>query len=205
MAAGYATKFSSTYEDSDKKSPLKKSRDPKSDYRQLKNNYEHLSRELKSLGHLADAEDMLETVRELGELRTRRALFDQRHQDFVTRAVYDTLGKAITDYRAGRIEEKQFQDIFYRTQHRLSDALHKSTPKELKKKPFHSLRLTDIVNKEIGEAAALLAFILSLLFFDQARLTGMAVATASSGYDYSSLFGFLFLALSSLFFLMRKH
>ena len=196
MATGYATPLDSKYKDSKKKSFFRS---------ETKTNYEHLSRELKAIGHRSDAEDMMETVQDLGELRARSAAFDQRRQDFATRAAYTTLDKAIDAYRSGKIKEKHFNDIFYRTQHQLSNALHAFTPEELAKKPFHRLRLTDIVNTEMAKkAAAILLFVLGVFSLDQSRVTGMAVGSVSTSSDYYSLFGFLLLGLA-VFILYRKH
>ncbi len=171
---------------------------------QKRDNYQQLSRELIALGRRADAEDMLETVEEIGELRTRSAVRAQKRQDYRTHAAYVTLDKAIDAYRQGRLKEKQFNDIFYRTQHRLSDALHESTAKELKKKPLHRLSLTDIVHKELKQAAAILLFALGIFSLDQGRVTGMAVSSVSGSPDYYSLFGFLLLGLA-VFIFYRKH
>ncbi|MBS3144425.1 hypothetical protein J4208_02465 [Candidatus Woesearchaeota archaeon] len=196
MAKGYTTQFDSKYKEDSTKKWYK---------RDTTANYEHLSRELKAIGHRADAEDMMETVQELGVLRTRRAVFDQRRQDFATRAAYTTLDKAITAYRAGKIRDKHFNDILYRTQHQLSDALHAFTPEELAKKPFHRLRLTDIVTKELAkQAAAILLFALGVFSLDQSRVTGMAVGSVSASSDYYSLFGFLLVGLA-VFILARKN
>ncbi|MDP1694003.1 MAG: hypothetical protein Q8L34_00510 [Candidatus Woesearchaeota archaeon] len=193
---GYASQFDSKYREGSTKKWFK---------RDTTANYEQLSRELKAIGHRADAEDMMETVQELGELRVRSAAFDQRRQDYMTRAAYTTLDKAITAYRAGKIKEKHLNDIFYRTQHQLTDALHALTPKEFKKVPSHNLRLTDIVTKELAKkAAAILLFALGVFSLDQSRVTGMAVGSVSASSDYYSLFGFLLLGLA-VFILYRKH
>ncbi|HLC72697.1 MAG TPA: hypothetical protein VJH37_03885 [Candidatus Nanoarchaeia archaeon] len=195
MAERYASRFASSYEED------RKHADGRSLFSSKKgDNYTQLSRELIALGHRADAEDMLETVEEVN----RRADFTSRRRAFLTHTFYVTLDKAIDAYKKGRLKEKQFNALLYKTQHQLSNALHESTPEELRERPFHSLRLTDIVNKEVlKQTAALVSFIFALLFFDQVRLTGAAIG-AASGYDYYSLFGFLFLALGILLLLMRK-
>ncbi|GEM_PF-3367203 len=62
---------------------------------------------------------------------------------------------------------------------------------------------TDILNR-YKRAAAIVSFVVALLSFDQVRLTGAAVSTIHGGYDYYSLFGFLFLALGILLLCMHR-
>ena len=205
MASRYDSRSKPSYRNSTRTSKLNLGITKFNEGTQRRDNYKQLSLQLTALGHRADAEDMMETVQELGELRARRATRDQHRNDYLTHTIYVTLDKAIEAYQHGKLNEKQFNALLYKSQHQLSNALHASTPEELDKKPFHKLRLTDIVTKEVmKQAAAVLAFTFALLSFDQVRLTGAAVSGATGGYDYYSLFGFLFLALATLLLLMRK-
>lgn len=169
-----------------------------------RDNYNSLYRELTSLHHEADAEDLRELVTEINTLDVHKAQRRAQRRDFLTHSVYVTLDKAIAAYRKGDLKEDQFNRILTRSREQLSEALHESSPEELHKKKPGELRLVEIVNREVlKQAAAILSFILALLSFDQVRLTGAAIGGAGS-YDYYSLFGFLFLALGILFLLMRK-
>lgn len=195
MARSYGRQAKSSYKPSKKHLPFRRSND----------NYDQLYRELTVLHHQADADDLLETMNEINRSSLHQATRDAERRNFFTHTVYVTLDKAIGAYRHKQINEKQFNSILYRAQEQLSDALHERSAKELRKKKPGSMRLTDIVSKEVlKQAAAALTFMFALLSFDQAQITGMAVSTVGGGYDYYSLFGFLFLALATLLFLTSK-
>lgn len=174
-------------------------------FRKSRENYKKLYRELVALHHQADADDLQETINEINETTEKRTRLEKKHREKVLKSVYGTLGHAIGVYKKGELNDQQFGNILYEARERLSRSLHKLSPEELRKKKPGEMRLTDIVHKEMmRQAAAILAFALGVLSFDQVRVTGMTVSSVTGSYDYYSLFGFLFLALATLLFLMRK-